>query len=420
MAIRVQKYGGSSVASMERVHAVADRVAAVHADGDSLVVVVSAMGRTTDLLMALARAVSPTPHRRELDMLVSSGERISMALLAMAVRDRGIEAVSLTGSQAGIITSTDHGKARVIEVRPLRVVEALDEGRVVIVGGFAGVSTAKEVTTLGRGGSDTTAIALAAALDAEFCEILSDVDGVYTADPRVVTEATRIDRLAHGEILEMGLRGARVLAPAAIDYARRHGVTLHARSSFHGGRGTVITTHEPGGGGRAVAVTADPHALPTSWRGPRPELDALLEHLDAAHLGWKVLREEPHGDGLRCELILDRLNCPEAERVVTEAERRWSGHFTGRPANCTVTVVGEGIAEQPALWRKARAALSDLGVTPTRLDASPWSLSAEVPRESVDAVVRRWHDELVGTGVHSPLQSEATEAKVGGSWSVKP
>ena len=206
MSIVVHKYGGSSVATPERLKSIADRIVEHHRAGLLPVVVVSAMGRTTDALLALTREVSEAPHRRELDMILTAGERISMALLAMAIGDRGLEAVSFTGSQAGIITTTDHNCARIIEVRPIRVLEAIDQGKVVIVGGFAGVSTDKEVTTLGRGGSDTTAIALAAALQAESCDIFSDVDGVYTADPKLVEQAERIDRLAAGEILELGLR----------------------------------------------------------------------------------------------------------------------------------------------------------------------------------------------------------------------
>lgn len=398
MAIIVQKYGGSSVATPERLGAVADRIVAARAAGDLPVVVVSAMGKTTDGLLALAAEVSPHTHRREMDMILTAGERISMALLAMAVLDRGYEALSLTGSQAGIITNTDHSQARIIEVRPVRVHEALEEGKIVIVGGFAGVSTDKEVTTLGRGGSDTTAIALAAALQAESCDIFSDVEGVYTADPRVVEDARLIDRMSHGEILELGLRGARVLAPEAIDHARRHGITLQARSSFSEGRGTVITDAPTPGVGRAVGVAGDSAALPATFEGPAEALDGLLDSLEAAGLSWKDLRTEGSGERRRAELILDTRNSPDHELALTglagdlepDASLQW------RPDMATVTVVGEGLAERRACWRIAQQALEEAGVPTARMVGSAWGITAEVPRNMLDAVVRSWHDAFPG------------------------
>ena len=400
MAIIVQKFGGSSVATPELIQAVADRVVATREEGHGVVVVVSAMGDTTDELVTLAARVSGRTHRREMDMILTAGERISMALLAMAVADRGCEAISLTGSQAGIITTTDHNRARIIEVRPIRVFEGLEEGKVVIVGGFAGVSTDKEVTTLGRGGSDTTAIALAAALGAERCDICSDVDGVYTADPRVVPEAHRIDRLAHGEILEMGLRGASVLAPEAVDYARRHGVKLHARSTFAAGRGTVVTDAPPPGVGRATAVAADSKALPLSFEAPREAGEAFLEGLREAGLDWRDARLES-GERLRGDLVLDTRNTPDAtdrlERLGAGL-RQAGGSLDVRQGMATVTVVGAGLAERAGCWRIAREALAEAGVPARALTASPWGITAEVPRERLDEVVRAWHKAFPGLG----------------------
>ena len=386
MAIVVHKYGGSSVATPDKLGRVADRVAAAHAAGDLPVVVVSAMGRTTDALVALKREVSDRPHRREMDLVLSSGERISMALLAMAIGDRGCEAVSFTGSQAGIITTGDHNQARIIEVRPIRVHEALDRGQVVIVGGFAGVSTDKNVTTLGRGGSDTTAIALAAALDAAHCDIFSDVDGVYTADPRVVSDARRIDELAHGEILEMGLRGARVLAPEAIDYARRHGVTLRARSSFGGGSGTVITSRPRPGVGRATAVAADAGALIARVEGPADSVAGLLQELEDRGVPWREAVLSHDGS---LELVLDTRNSPDTEVLLREAASGLS--VRSHPELGTVTVVGEGLAEQASAWRIAREQLAALGISPRRLAGNVWGITAQVPRDRLDDVVRAWH-----------------------------
>src|SRR5712691_7187612 len=211
MAVIVQKYGGTSVANAERIGAVAERVVAAKRSGYDVVVVVSAMGETTDELMRMAHAITPLPNARELDLLLTAGERIAMSLLAIAINSRGYPAASYTGSQAGIITDTAHGKASIIDIRPGRVLEALGDGRIVIVAGFQGVSTAYDVTTLGRGGSDTTAVALAAALGAEFCEIYTDVDGVYTADPRIVPNARKLHAVSYEEMLELSSSGARVL-----------------------------------------------------------------------------------------------------------------------------------------------------------------------------------------------------------------
>ncbi|HEX8951365.1 MAG TPA: aspartate kinase, partial [Polyangia bacterium] len=245
--IVVQKYGGSSVADPARLGRVADRVAATVALGKRVVVVVSAMGKTTDELLALARTVTPAPPRRELDMLLSCGERISMALLAMALEQRGLSAISFTGSQSGILTNDRHSGARIIEVRPVRLEDELARDKVVIVAGFQGMSYKREITTLGRGGSDTTAVALAAALSAEYCEICSDVDGVYSADPRVVPEARRLDELAYDEMQELAEHGAKVLNAQAVEWAKKEKITIYARA----------TASPAGGDGNQTRVAAD-------------------------------------------------------------------------------------------------------------------------------------------------------------------
>ncbi len=241
MSLIVQKFGGSSVADAESIKRVAKRIVETRKAGNSVVVAVSAMGDTTDELVDLAHQVSPIPDPRELDMLLTTGERISMALLAMAIRDMGYEARSYTGSQAGMITDAQHGAARIVDVTPGRVREALDEGAIAIVAGFQGFNRdSRDITTLGRGGSDTTAVALAAALGADVCEIYTDVDGVFTADPRVVPKARKLDRVTSEEMLELAAAGAKVLYIRAVEYARRHGVTLHVRSSFNNNEGTWV------------------------------------------------------------------------------------------------------------------------------------------------------------------------------------
>ncbi len=247
MALVVQKYGGSSVADADGIKRVAQRIVATRKAGHSVVVVVSAMGDTTDELLDLAAQVSPLPPGRELDMLLTAGERISMALLAMAIANLGLEARSFTGSQAGVITDSTHGKARIIDVTPGRITGALADGAIPIVAGFQGVSqNGKDITTLGRGGSDTTAVALAAALEADVCEIYTDVDGVFTADPRIVRTARRIPWISYEEMLEMAACGAKILHLRCVEYARRYGMPIHVRSSFSNRTGTRISEANEG------------------------------------------------------------------------------------------------------------------------------------------------------------------------------
>ncbi|MFE6997437.1 aspartate kinase [Microbacterium sp. NPDC057659] len=241
MALIVQKYGGSSVADADSIKRVAKRIVDTRRAGHDVVVAVSAMGDTTDELLDLAHEVAPIPAPRELDMLLSSGERISMALLAMTIHSMGFEARSFTGSQAGMMTDSHHGKARIVDVTPVRVREALDEGAIVIVAGFQGINRdTLDITTLGRGGSDTTAVALAAALSADVCEIYSDVDGIFTADPRVIPQARKLDHVSSEEMLELAANGAKVLYIRAVEYARRHRVLIHARSTFSTAEGTYV------------------------------------------------------------------------------------------------------------------------------------------------------------------------------------
>lgn len=255
MGLIVQKYGGSSVADAEGMKRVANRIVAAKRDGNQVVVVVSAMGDTTDELIDLAKQITPIPSGRELDMLLTAGERISMALLAMAITNLGHEARSFTGSQAGVITTSAHGRARIIDVTPGRIQEALKEGAIAIVAGFQGISQdTKDVTTLGRGGSDTTAVALAAALDADVCEIYTDVDGVYSADPRVVPNARKLKSVTYDEMLELAASGAKVLHLRCVEYARRYNLPIHVRSSFSTNEGTWVVKDHPEGAAMEQAI----------------------------------------------------------------------------------------------------------------------------------------------------------------------
>ncbi len=281
MPVVVQKYGGSSVADVEKIGRVADEIVATRRAGEDVVVVVSAMGKTTDQLLSLAKQIDENPPRRELDMLLTTGERVSMSLLSMAIAKRGVDAISFTGSQSGIITNDRHFDARIIEVRPHRIEDEIARGRVVIVAGYQGMSYRREITTLGRGGSDTTAIALAAALGAARAEIYSDVDGVYPADPRVVPDAKHIAELTYEQMQEMANAGAKVLNAAAVEFARKAKITIHARATFQPGRESTVRgrTERPGaavvgqrgvvrasvrdaGGLRRALAIADAFALP--------------------------------------------------------------------------------------------------------------------------------------------------------------
>jgi aspartate kinase len=289
MSIVVQKYGGSSVADVAKLQKVAARVMRTRAQGHDVVVVVSAMGDTTDDLLSLAKQVSANPDRRELDMLLTTGERISMALLSIAIRELGGDAISFTGSQSGIITNDRHVDARIIEVRPVRVQDELARGKIVVIAGYQGVSYRRDVTTLGRGGSDTTAVAMAAALGAEYCEICSDVDGVYTADPRVVSAAQRIPALSYEETQELAESGAKVLNAQAVEFAKEAGIAIYARATAAplpgddpSVDGTVVRKHAPRVPGTVVGVAS--------------ERDVLVLHADSDALTVLALLDE-HGVG---------------------------------------------------------------------------------------------------------------------------
>jgi aspartate kinase len=390
VALRVQKYGGSSVASVERVRQVAQQVAACRRAGDALVVVVSAMGDTTDELLGLARRVSADPPRRELDMLLSAGERISMALLSMALQELAVEAISFTGSQSGILTDGAHANARILEVRPARIQEQLALGKVVIVAGYQGVSAAREVTTLGRGGSDTTAVALAAALGAECCEIFSDVDGVFSADPRLVPEARRLEQLTYEEMGELARSGARVLNAEAVAWAERQGIVLHARHASGEGQGTrVQKTEAPRAGGRAVGIALRTGVASLHWRG-QASLPALCEALvgEGAELQETIIAE----GSIAIWLPLENLHGFAALRPKLESS------FPGLAIHedrCVVTAVGAGIGANPASLRAALAALQKADAPIHALVAGPARLSLLTDSPHGEAALRHLHGALI-------------------------
>lgn len=367
MARIVQKYGGSSVSDLTKLARVADRIAVSHRAGNEVVVVVSAMGNTTNELLALAREVSSRPDRRELDMLASVGERISMSLLAMALRERSIPARSLTGSQSGIITDEAHADARVVEVRPQRVLAHLERGEVVIVAGFQGVSRDREVTTLGRGGSDTTAVVLAAALEADWCEICSDVDGVWSADPRQVPAAEPIPSLSLDEALSLARGGAKVLFEDAVKYARDRGVQLRASSTFGPGSGTRITAEREVRSG-AVAVTGD---------------GSLLSLPQAPDLGARL-----RAAGGRVRRVADG-------RVYVDTRNAHGGleGWSGAVPAAIVSAVGTGLGEDLDAVMRATSVLGSFlsGPSGAAGDVAWW----EVAPDDIDDAVRALHAALI-------------------------
>jgi aspartate kinase len=393
VAVVVQKYGGSSVADVARIGVVADRVAATRAAGRDVVVVVSAMGDTTDELLALARKVSPNPSRRELDMLLTAGERISMALLSMALQERGVPAVSFTGSQSGIVTNDAHANARIVEVRPFRVQDELSRGRVVIVAGYQGVSYKREVTTLGRGGSDTTAVALAAALEAEACEIYSDVAGVFSADPRVVPEARRLAEISYEEMQELAESGARVLNAQAVEFAKERGIAIYARATTGGDEETVVRRHPPRAPGRVVGVASETGlVLLRLAGGDLGELVALLERLDARPAGGKQLRfDGPQG----ASVVVSLENLHDFDALRAELRAHLPGVTVTEKVGA-VSAIGAGINADFRNVREAVRLLGERGTPVLGLATSSFRVSLLVAEERVEDAARLLHRGMIG------------------------
>jgi aspartate kinase len=398
VSVIVQKYGGSSVADVNRIRAVADRVAAARSAGNEVVVVVSAMGDTTDELLALARRVTENPPRRELDMLLSAGERIAMALLSMALNARGVPAVSFTGSQSGIITNDAHANARILEVRPYRIQDELLRGRVVIVAGYQGVSYKKEITTLGRGGSDTTAVALAAALDAEACEIYSDVDGVYNADPRLVPAARRLSTLSYEEMQELAEAGARVLNAQAVEFAKDRGIALYARAAAGGTGETIVRKLPQRAPGRVVGIASESRLLLASVAAP--DIGALrdvLEQLDVLESSGKELLFRRAGAS-HASFVLSLENIHDFPRLREALLERCGDAVAFREGVGAVSAIGAGINATHRNLRTALAALEDLEGSILGVATSSFRISLLLDEAHVPEAVRRLHAALIESG----------------------
>ena len=409
MALVVQKYGGSSVADADGIKRVAQRIVATRKGGDQVVVVVSAMGDSTDELMDLAGQVTPLPPARELDMLLTAGERISMALLAMAIANLGLEGRSFTGSQAGVITDSAHGKARIIDVTPGRIRGALDEGAIPIVAGFQGVSQdGKDITTLGRGGSDTTAVALAAALGADVCEIYTDVDGIFTADPRLVPSARRIPRISYEEMLEMAACGAKILMLRCVEYARRYGIPVHVRSSFSNRNGTWVTEAGLAAGGQTedeameqaiisgvahdrseakITVVGVPDKVGEAARIFRAiaatdiNIDMIVQNVSAAATGrTDISFTLPREDGQAAMTSLGQLQDEVGFESLLYDDR------IGK-----VSLIGAGMRSHPGVSATFFGALADAGVNIEMISTSEIRISVVVDESDVAMAVGAAH-----------------------------
>ncbi len=395
----VQKYGGTSVGTPARIRRVADTIAARQKAGDRIVVVVSAMGHSTDRLTALAEEVTSHPSRREMDMLLTAGERISMALLSMALHARGVPAISFTGSQSGIITDTAHTRARILEIRPVRIGPELERGRVVIVAGFQGVSREKEVTTLGRGGSDTSAVALAVGLRTDLCEIYTDVPGVMTADPRAVPGGRLLPQVSWDTMLEMACCGAGVMHARAVDLARRRRLPFHVRSAFSRKEGTVVQGDAMESGPVVAAVTGLARVAEVRLSGLAlspvaraaffEALDALLEDLAGLH---------QYSEGDRAHVAFHIPVIPEAEDILArlrELTERHGGRMSVSMEHAAVSLVGTGVLDAPAVAARAYRALAEAGVAPASFQSGNLSLTFLVPREGYTEAQRALHREFL-------------------------
>ena len=400
MAIVVQKYGGSSVADVTRIRQVAERIMRTKAAGYDVAVVVSAMGDTTDDLLALARQVSTNPDRRELDMLLSAGERISMALLSLAIRELGGDAISFTGSQSGIITNDRHVDARIIEVRPFRVEDELSRGRVVVIAGYQGVSYRREVTTLGRGGSDTTAVAMAAALGAEWCEICSDVDGVYTADPRVVPAARRVGALTYEESQELAEAGAKVLNAQAVEFAKEKGIAIYARatsSALPGSDpsldGTVVRRHAPRMPGTVAGVASERDILVLQATGDGIRLVELLDEcgVSGKQLHVAALDAGPGAPAAATTVVVSRENLHNEDRLRRDLSAVFASAAQIVDGLGALSVVGAGINATYACVRRGSACLHKQGIAWYGLSTSSFRTTWLVQRTELDAAVRLLH-----------------------------
>ena len=393
----VQKYGGTSVGTAARIRRVSRRIAATVEQGHQVVAVVSAMGHTTDRLIALAQSINPEPPARELDMLVANGETITAPLVAMCLEGMGVPAISLSGLQAGVRTSAHHSRARIQDIKPDRILDALAEGKVVVVAGFQGVTADFEVTTLGRGGSDTTAVALAAALNAESCEIYTDVDGIFTADPRLVKSARKLTHIQYDEMLELAAVGARVIHPRAVEIGELYGVSIHVRSSFHEGVGTMIVAHVPMEDRqrvRGIAEESNVAKITVVGVPDRPGIAAaIFEPLGAAGISVDVIVQNI-GRSRRTDLTFSvaQSDLKAAEKLVKAAAKTiGAARVVSAGGIAKLSIVGTGMLGTPGIAGRMFRALADAGINIEMISTSEIRITCLVARDQVQKGVRILH-----------------------------
>ena len=397
LALIVQKYGGTSVGSTERIREVAGRIVRKAEQGNSVVVVVSAMGKTTDDLLAMAQELTPLPNAREMDLLLTAGERIAMSLLAIAINAEGHKAASYTGSQAGIITDTEHGKAKIVDVRPGRIQQSVDEGNIVIVAGFQGVSTAYDVTTLGRGGSDTTAVALAAALGADVCEIYTDVEGVYSADPRIEPTARKLPQVTYAEMLEMAASGAKVLQLRSVEYARRHGVPLMVRSSFNDAEGTWVKNEEEGMEQALISGVAHDESEAKVTIVDVPDKPGVAARIfrDIADDGVNVdmiVQNVSHDGQTDMSFTAPKADLPKLGELMTRViSDSGSARYELDDGIAKVSLIGAGMKSHPGVAADMFEALADEGINIEMISTSSIRISCVIRAADVEKAVRAIH-----------------------------
>lgn len=398
MGIRVQKYGGSSLANARRIRAVADRIIASRGDGEPVVVVVSAMGDTTDELIELARQLADDPDDRELDLLLSTGETISCTLMAMTLRHRGYEAISLTGAQAGIKTDTSHSRARIVAVDPSRVHRELAAGRIVVVAGFQGITSEFDITTLGRGGSDTTAVAMAAILKADHCEIFTDVEGVYTADPRIEPRARKLIDISYEEMLELAQHGAKVMHPRAVELGSVYGVPIVVRSSFNDAPGTLIhggTPMELHNKVRGIAHDTDVAKVTVVGVPDRPGIaSAIFAPLAAANISVDVIVQNASIEGITdLSFTVARGDLSRALRLVQPAAREMGARDVATSASLAkVSIVGTGMQHAPGYAARMFQALAEKQINIDMITTSEIRITCLIDDDNVREAVRALHE----------------------------
>jgi len=397
MAIIVQKYGGSSLADLDKIKKVASLIAEVKKTGHNVAVVVSAMGKTTDSLIASAKSLSSDPPSREIDMLLSTGERISMSLLCIALNDLGIKAISLTGSQAGIITNDRHTDARVIEVRPFRVQDELEKGNVVVIGGFQGVSYKRDITTLGRGGSDTSAVALAAALNAERCEIYSDIDGVYSADPSLIKNALHLPEISYQQMQEMSMAGAKVLNAQAIQFAKEAQITLYARSSFNPGKETIVRLLNPDIPSGVKAVVHENEVVKISLNFESNEsFESLLLYFEQHKIQIKELNyfSLEEGSDFKISFVISVKNIIGWENRKGELLNKFKSKISFIERLGAVSLIGEGLNRDNTILQSTLKLLNNKSIKPYGITTTSFRISLLIEQvhlnNCVSSLYKRW------------------------------